>query len=106
MSNIAVIMTGGKQYLVKPGDVLRVEKLAAKEGEKLSFDALLVADEAGTNAKVGTPAVAGCKVEAQVTGHGRAKKVIVVKFKCKVRYKRKAGHRQEFTALKIAEVKA
>ncbi len=106
MSNIAVIQTGGKQYLVKPGEALRVEKLEVKEGEKLSFDPLLVANEDGSDAKVGAPTVKGAKVTAVVTGHGRAKKVTVIKFKPKVRYKRKAGHRQEFTALKIEEIKA
>ena len=106
MSTIAVIATGGKQYLVKAGDTLRVEKLAAKEGEKLSFDPMLVADETGANAKVGTPTVAGAKVTATVAGAGRAKKVTIIKFHAKTRYKRKAGHRQEFTLLKIDEVKA
>ncbi len=106
MSNIAVIQTGGKQYLVKPGETLRVEKLAVKAGDKMDFDALLVADENGANAKVGAPTVKGAKVSCAVVGQGRADKVLVVKFKCKVRYMRKAGHRQEYTALKVEDIKA
>lgn len=106
MSTIAVIATGGKQYLVKAGDTLRVEKLTAKEGEKLALDAMLVADDTGANAKVGTPTVAGAKVMATVGVNGRAKKVTIIKFHAKTRYKRKNGHRQEFTTIKIDEVKA
>jgi large subunit ribosomal protein L21 len=106
MANLAVITTGGKQYLVKAGDTLRVEKLEKKEGDALAFDALLVADEAGGEAKVGTPTVKGAKVSAKVVSHGRADKVVIIKFKAKVRYKRKAGHRQEFTELKIEDIKA
>jgi large subunit ribosomal protein L21 len=106
MPHIAVIQTGGKQYLVKSGDTLRVEKLDAKEGSSLSFDPLLVADETGGEAKVGSPSVKGAKVSAKVQGHGRADKVTIIKFKAKVRYRRKAGHRQEYTTLKIEDVKA
>lgn len=105
MAKIAVIQTGGKQYLVKQGDTIRVEKLEAKEGSTLSFDALLVADEEGKEAKVGTPVVKGAKVSAKVTGAGRADKVTVVKYKAKVRYRRKAGHRQPFTQLLIEDIK-
>lgn len=105
MANLAVIKSGGKQYLVKPGDTLRVEKLEAKEGDALTFEPLLIADEQGANAKVGKPTVSGASVTAKVMGQGRADKVTVIKFKAKVRYKRKAGHRQPFTAIKIEEVK-
>ena len=106
MAQLAVITTGGKQYLVKEGDSLRVEKLEVKEGESLSFDPLLVMDESGKDVKVGTPSVKGAKVAAKVTGQGRADKVTVIKFHAKTRYKRKAGHRQPFTALKIESIKA
>lgn len=106
MSTIAVIATGGKQYLVKAGDTLRVEKLTSKEGEKLALDAMLVADDTGGSVKVGTPTVAGAKVMATVGVNGRAKKVTIIKFHAKTRYKRKNGHRQEFTTIKIDEVKA
>lgn len=106
MAHIAVIQTGGKQYLVKEGDSLRVEKLEAKDGDTLSFDALLVMDESGKDVKVGAPAVKGAKVSAKVTGSGKADKVTIIKFHAKTRYKRKAGHRQPFTALKIESIKA
>jgi large subunit ribosomal protein L21 len=106
MSNFAVIQTGGKQYLVKAGDTVKVEKLEAKDGDTLTFDALLVGDESGKDVKVGAPTVKGAKVAAKVLGQGRADKVITFKFKNKIRYKRKAGHRQHFTSLKIEDVKA
>lgn len=106
MANIAVIETGGKQYLVKAGDTLKVEKLEVEEGEKLTFEPLLVADEADKDAKVGTPKVEGAKVTATVLGEGRGRKVSVVKYKPKVRYRRKAGHRQPYTELKIEDIKA
>lgn len=106
MAQLAVITTGGKQYLVKEGDSLRVEKLDAKDGDSLSFDALLVMDESGKDVKVGAPSVKGGSVTAKVTGSGRADKITVIKFHAKTRYKRKAGHRQPFTALKIESIKA
>jgi large subunit ribosomal protein L21 len=105
MSDFAVIQTGGKQYLVKAGDKIRVEKLEAKEGEALKFDALLVADEEGKEVKVGKPLVKSAVVKATVECHGRADKVTVIKFQCKTRYKRKAGHRQPYTLLNIESVK-
>jgi large subunit ribosomal protein L21 len=105
MSNFAVIQTGGKQYLVKQGDVLRVEKLEAKEGDVLTFEAMLVADEEGKDVKVGQPTVKGANVAARVASHGRADKVMVVKYHSKTRYRRNNGHRQPFTELKIETVK-
>ena len=105
MAKIAVIAAGGKQYVVAPGDTLKVEKLEAEKGAKISFEVMLVADEDGTTVTVGTPLVKGATVSATVLEQGRAKKVMVVKFKNKVRYKRNAGHRQPFTSVKIDEVK-
>lgn len=106
MANFAVIQTGGKQYLVKSGDVLRVEKLDVKEGAKLKFDILLLGDDAGQEVKVGQPLVKGAAVEAEVVKHGRHDKVTIIKFHAKARYKRKAGHRQPFTEIRIGEIKA
>lgn len=106
MAQLAVIQTGGKQYLVKEGDDLRVEKLEVKDGDTLSFDPLLVMDENGKDVKVGAPSVKGASVAATVTGSGKADKVTIIKFHAKTRYKRKAGHRQPFTALKIGAIKA
>lgn len=106
MGYIAVIETGGKQYLVRAGEKLKVEKLDAEEGKKLNFDPLLVADEADKDAKVGNPTVKGAKVTATVLGEGRGRKVEVVKYKPKIRYKKKTGHRQHYTEIEINEIKA
>lgn len=100
----AVIKTGGKQYLVRQGDVLLVEKLELDLGAKLDFDALLVADEERNEVKVGKPHVG--QVEATIVEHGRAKKVSVIKYKPKVRYRRNVGHRQPFTKIKIEKIVA
>jgi large subunit ribosomal protein L21 len=105
MENFAVIKTGGKQYIVYPGQKLKIEKLDAKEGGKISFnEVLLVAD--GAKVEIGTPAVKGAKVEAEVLKQGRNKKVIVFKYHAKTRYRKKKGHRQYFTEVKISEIKA
>ncbi|MFH1252860.1 MAG: 50S ribosomal protein L21 [Candidatus Uhrbacteria bacterium] len=100
----AVIKTGGKQYIVRQGELLKVEKLEMEPGAKLELEALLVADEEGTEVKVGKPMVAGAKVEASIVEHGRADKVSVVKYKPKVRYRRNVGHRQPFTQIKIEKI--
>ena len=99
----AVIKTGGKQYRVEPGAVIRVEKLNADVGSTISFDEVLLVGQ-GADAKIGTPYVAGAKVEAEVKKHGRGKKVIVYKFKRRKNYRRKAGHRQPYTALEIKAI--
>ena len=101
----AVIQTGGKQYRVAEGETLRVEKLAASAGDKLTFDPLLFADDGG-NVQVGRPLVAGVKVEAEVIEQGLGKKIIIFKYKRRKSYRRKQGHRQPFTALKITAIKA
>ncbi len=106
MAQLAVIKTGGKQYLVKEGDTIRVEKLDAKEGDTLNLDVLLLTDEDGKNAKVGTPTVKGASVAAKVGATAKADKVMVVKFHAKTRYKRRNGHRQPFTELKIERIAA
>lgn len=105
MSTIAIIKTGGKQYKVKEGDTLKVEKLPTEEGKKVTFDqVLLVADSKTGEAKVGTPVVKGAKVEAIVVEQGRDKKVKVVKYKNKTRYNVVRGHRQHFTKVKVEKV--
>ena len=101
----AVIKTGGKQYRVEPGAVIRVEKLTADVGATISFDEVLFVGK-GADAKIGTPHVSGAKVEAEVKKHGRGKKVIVYKFKRRKNYRRKAGHRQPYTALEIKSITA
>lgn len=99
----AVFVTGGKQYRASKGDRLEVEKLPAAEGEKVEFsDVLLIG--AGRNLKVGTPKVAGGKVEAKVVKQGRGDKVSVIKFKRRTTYKRMKTHRQHFTLVEITGI--
>ncbi len=102
----AVIETGGKQYLIKTGDTLKVEKLDTEAGKEVVFDkVLLLAKEDGTDVKIGTPYLDGVSIAATVEEQTRDKKIRVVKFKRKVRYKRVIGHRQHKTKIKIKEVK-
>lgn len=101
---IAVIKTGGKQYIIKEGTTLKVEKLPGEQGGKIVFDQVLLVGEEGGEVKVGTPTVAGAKVEATILEQGRAPKVTVIKYKRKVRYKRKLGHRQSYTKIKIDKI--
>lgn len=102
MDTFAVIKTGGKQYIVRKGDVVTVEKLA-HDGGKIVFDeVLLVADE--KKALVGQPLVAGAKVTASVVEEGKADKKIVFRYKAKTRQKTKKGHRQPFTKVKIEAI--
>ena len=100
----AVISTGGKQYKVEEGDTLRVEKLPQEAGDKVTFDKVLYIG--GDEAKVGNPTVSGATVDAEVIRVGRAKKILVGKFKPKTNYKRKNGHRQYFTVVKIDKINA
>lgn len=101
----AVIKSGGKQYRVSEGDVLRVEKLDASEGAAYDFnEVLLVAD--GDKVTVGAPTVDGGKVAAEVVRHGRDRKIDVIKFKRRKNYHRKHGHRQHFTEVKITGISA
>ena len=96
----AIIKTGGKQYRVKKDDVLLVEKIEGKDGAKISFDVLAVGD------KVGTPTVKGASVAAEIVKQARGEKVIVFKKIRRHGYKRKNGHRQDLTLVKITDIKA
>lgn len=102
----AVIKTGGKQYIVKEGDKLKVEKIrGVKEaGEKVTFDKVLMVDD-GKNTSIGTPYLDGAKVEAEVVKIGRADKITVIKYLQKSRYFKKNGHRQPFVEVKILAIK-
>lgn len=96
----AVIRTGGKQYRVYEGDILNVEKLDVQEGATVEFDEVL-ALSGDDGLKVGTPVLEGAKVEAQVLKHGKGKKIIVFKYKPKKNYRKKQGHRQPYTQIRI-----
>ena len=100
----AVIQTGGKQYRVSQGDKLRVEKLVGDVGAKITFDKVLLV--AGETVKIGAPTIAGATVEGEITMQGRGPKIIVYKFKRRKNYRRKNGHRQPFTEVKIIGVGA
>ena len=100
----AVIKTGGKQYRVTEGDRLRIEKLPGDVGATLTFDEVLMLG--GDKVAVGTPLVKGAKVTAEIVAQDRAKKVIVFKFRRRKNYRRKRGHRQPFTEIKITGVSA
>ena len=98
----AIIATGGKQYKVSEGDIITIEKLGVDAGEKVTFDQVLAVS--GDDMKVGNPTVTGATVEASVIKEGRAKKVIVYKYKRKTGYHKKNGHRQSFTQDKIEKI--
>ncbi|MFA5753841.1 MAG: 50S ribosomal protein L21 [Patescibacteria group bacterium] len=101
MAKIAVIRTGGKQYKVQEGDTIKVEKLEAENGKNVKLDTLLIAD--GDKLELGQPSL-GEKVEAEVINTAKDKKVTVVKYKSKTRYKKTVGHRQKLTAIKILKI--
>src|SRR5205823_3975433 len=100
----AVFETGGKQYRVQPGDTLDVELLGAVEGQTIELDrVLLVGGDGGTT--VGQPLVAHARVVAEVVREVRGPKIVVFKYKSKVRYRRKTGHRQNLTRLRVTEIR-
>ena len=100
----ASIATGGKQYKVSEGDIIKVEKLGAEAGTTYTFDQVLAVSNDGL--KIGNPVVEGASVEASVLGDGKAKKVVVYKYKPKTGYHKKNGHRQQYTAVKIEKINA
>lgn len=104
MSEQAVIRTGGKQYRVEVGTKLKVEKLELEVGSTLNIDDVLLVGT-GDKVKIGTPVVSGAEVSAEVVAQGRHKKLIVYKFRRRQMYRRKRGHRQYYTELKITGIK-
>src|ERR1700716_3056511 len=101
----AIVETGGKQYRVKPGDTVAVERLAGEPGETLDLErVLLVAGNGDDAARVGSPGVAGAIVRAEVVEHARGEKIIVFRYKSTVRYRRKTGHRQALTRLRLTDI--
>lgn len=103
---IAVVKTGGKQYKVRENEILTIERIPQKEGEIINMEVLLVADDNGAGFKIGAPILTESKVEAKILEHGRGKKVSVIKFKPKVRYKKTVGHRQMNTKVRIEKISA
>ncbi|MDI3480472.1 MAG: large subunit ribosomal protein [Tepidanaerobacteraceae bacterium] len=101
----AIIETGGKQYMVSEGDVLQVEKLDTGEGETVEFDKVLALSK-DDEFLVGKPYIENVKVRATVLKHGKGEKIIVFKYKPKKNYRRKRGHRQPFTEVKIEKIDA
>lgn len=100
----AIIATGGKQYKVAEGDIIKVEKLGVEAGSSFTFDQVLAVNNG--ELVVGEPTVAGASVTATVIGDGKAKKIIVYKYKRKTGYHKKNGHRQSYTEVKIEKINA
>jgi len=102
MAKMAIIETGGKQYVVENGTVLTIEKLdsVSEKGDKITFENVLLTDD-GSETKVGAPYLSGAKVSAELITQGRAPKVTVLRYRQKSRYFKKKGHRQPFTKVKI-----
>ena len=99
----AVIKSGGKQYRVKEGQTLKLEKLEVATGETINFDEVLLTSD-GENIQVGAPLVAGAKVTAEVIDHGRGDKVTIIKFRRRKHHMKRQGHRQWFTEVKITGI--
>jgi len=105
MSKIAVIETGGKQYKVSQGSVIKIEKIQGQKGDKAVFDKVLLSgDENGDNLIIGKPYLENADVTGEIIEQARNKKVTVIKYKRKTRYKRTIGHRQHFTKVKITAI--
>ena len=103
MEEIAVIKTGGKQYIVRPGQKIKVEKLPTKEGAEVVFSEVLLIDD-GKKTEIGTPKVTGAKVKGKLLKQAKAKKVIIFKFKAKKREQTKKGHRQPYSEVEILKI--
>lgn len=103
MNDYAIVKTGGKQYRVHEGDTLDVEKLHGEKGDPIELTDVLMVSRDG-NVTLGAPIVPGAKVSAQIVEQGRAPKIVVFKYKRKVRYRRKIGHKQPFTRLSIRSI--
>jgi len=103
----AVIQTGGKQYRAEPGKTIVVEKLAGEAGAQVTFDqVLLVSSGDGGTITIGKPTLAGAKVTGEIVEQGRGEKLVVFKFRLRKNYVRRNGHRQDYTAVKIAAIEA
>lgn len=101
--NLAIIETGGKQYLVKPNDKIQVEKMEGNVGDTVKMDKVLLS-AIDNDLKLGKPHVSGGAIEAKIVAQGRGKKIVVFKYKSKSKYRRKQGHRQSYTELEIVKI--
>jgi large subunit ribosomal protein L21 len=101
----AVVESGGKQYRVQEGEILRVEKIPGDIGNSVTFDKVLMFSD-GANVNIGSPSLEGAAVSGHIVEQGKAKKIIVFKYKKRKRYRRKLGHRQQYTAIQIDSIKA
>jgi len=99
----AVVFSGGKQYRVKEGEVLKLEKISGEVGSAVSFDKVLMFSD-GENVKIGQPVLENVSVSGNIVEQGKARKIIVFKYKRRKRYRRKQGHRQQYTAVKIDSI--
>ena len=104
MADYAIVQTGGKQYRVQQGDTVRVETVSGDQGDTVELTDVLMVSLDG-EVSLGTPTVPGAKVSAEVVDQGRGKKIIVFKYKAKTRYRRKNGHRQPYSELKVTGIK-
>ena len=102
----AVIKTGGKQYIVKPGDIIDIEKISGEPGEDVNFEEVLLVSADGEDVKVGSPLVESAKVEGKIVQQKKGEKIIVFKFKRRKGYRKKAGHRQNLTSVEITNISA
>ena len=101
----AIVNTGGKQYKIKQGDVLRVEKIPGEVGSPVSFDKVLMFSD-GENVNIGRPVLDNVAVKGHIVDQGKDKKIVVFKYKRRKRYRRKLGHRQQYTEIKIDSIEA
>lgn len=100
----AVIKTGGKQFKVSEGDLVKIEKLNVASGDTVTFDEVLLVNDGNGNLKVGNPVLANARVTAEVIEQGKNKKIIVYKYKKRKNYRKKQGHRQPYTKVKITKI--
>jgi large subunit ribosomal protein L21 len=102
----AVIKTGGKQHKVKPGDVIKVEKLKGNSGDPVEFGDVLMVSDSERGSKVGSPLVENARVKGKILSHEKGEKIIIFKFRRKKGYRRKKGHRQVYTSVEITDIES
>lgn len=103
MSKFAVIKTGGKQYKIAEGDKIKIEKIEDKKGSKINIEEVLLISD-NDKLKIGKPHIKDAKIDAKIIDHGKREKIRIIKFKPKKRYKRHAGHRQNYTEIEVKEI--